>query len=556
MCNIVPVTERIDHTVRSGWTAGGAAAAPLPPHALRWLAARTGLPPSPVPCSLPAPAVPASTLPEAVAERLREGLGTPNLLTGEEARLGRAGGLSYLDLLRRRTGGDIAVPDAVALPGDHAEVAEVLRICVEHDVAVVPFGGGTSVVGGVTALRGAKRAVLALDTARLSGTVTVDEVSRLATFGAGVTTPEAAALLAPHGLTLGHVPQSYERATLGGFAATHSAGQASSGYGRFADMVAAVRVATPRGEWRLGVAPSSAAGPDLRQLVVGSEGTLGVITEVTVRVRPRPTECRYEGYALDGWPAGVGAVRALAQAGAAADVTRLSDVDETEVSLALTGGAKAAAMRAYLRARGIARPCLLVLGWEATSGTELAARRAATLRALRGHRAARLGRPVGESWRRGRFAGPRQRDALLDAGVAVETLETATYWSRLTALHQAVRTALIGELTVAGRRPVVMCHVSHAYETGASLYFTVLVPRADTDPESQWLRAKQAACEAISGDGTGPLGTISHHHATGTDHAPYLPAEIGSLGVDVLAAAKYALDPTGIMNPGKLLADL
>ncbi|HEX4703635.1 MAG TPA: FAD-linked oxidase C-terminal domain-containing protein, partial [Pseudonocardiaceae bacterium] len=304
-----------------------------------------------------------------------------------------------------------------------------------------------------------------------------------------------------------------------------------------------IRLSTPRGEWRLGVAPASAAGPDLRALVVGSEGAFGVITEVTVRVRPIPTHRRYEAHVLDGWENGAAAVRSLARHRVLGTVTRLSDVDETDVALAMSGGAKTAALRTYLRIRGVREPCLLVLGWESDSKASVARARAASRRALRGHRTVALGRAPGEAWRRGRFGGPRQRDALLDIGVCVETLETAAYWSKLSALRDAVRAAL----ATTGPKTIVMCHISHAYETGASLYFTVLTPQ-NADPVGQWAQAKAAACEAISG-----LGTITHHLAVGVDHAPYLAAEIGDLGIDVLTAVKRTLDPTGILNPGKLI---
>jgi alkyldihydroxyacetonephosphate synthase len=216
-------------------------------------------------------------------------------------------------------------------------------------------------------------------------------------------------------------------------------------------------------------------------------------------------------------------------------------MDETAVSFALAGGWKTKALRAYLKARGIKDPCLLILGWE----SDVKRRRAATLKALRG--AVSLGRPLGEAWRHGRFSGPRQRDALMNVGVCVETLETATHWSKLSRLRSAVRAALVESLTSNGRTPQVMCHISHAYETGASLYFTVLVPRDERDPAGQWKRAKQQASSAIA-----KLGTISHHHAVGVDHAPYLPGEIGELGVEVLTAVKQVLDPAGILNPGKL----
>ncbi|WP_291412618.1 FAD-binding oxidoreductase [Actinophytocola sp.] len=478
-------------------------------------------------------------------------VGSDHVLIGRDDRLGRTGGLSYVDLLRHRGTGELAVPDAVVVPADPDEVQRVVEACAEHGVGLVPFGGGTSVVGGVQALRGDKESVVVLDLCRLDELVSVDPVSRLAVLRAGVVAPEAERLLAAHGFTLGHVPQSFERATIGGFAATRSAGQASAGYGRFEDMVEGVRMATPRGEWRLGVSPASAAGPDLRQLVVGSEGTFGVITEVTVRVRRLPTARRYEGFVLDGWTRGAEAVRELAQSRVLADVTRLSDPHETDMAFALSGGWKTALLRRYLRLRGVLDPCLLILGWEGGSDAEIAARRKATLRVLHRARPVPVGTAVGEKWRHGRFAGPRQRDALMDTGVCVETLETATYWSTVDTLRSAVRAALVDSLTEHGRTPIVACHISHAYETGASLYFTTIVPRDADDPFGQWTRAKAAACAAISANG--PLGTISHHHAVGVDHAPYLPAEIGALGVDVLAAVKRELDPEGVLNPGKLL---
>ncbi|SDN39027.1 FAD-binding oxidoreductase [Allokutzneria albata] len=546
------MNQRIDHTLRGSWTSAPAAEAHLPPHALRWLRSRTGLGTTITP---EAPgsvlAVPDSRLGSTVRTALAEVVGEAHVLVDRDARLGRAGGLSYVDLMRRRGAGEPDVPDAVVLPADPEQVQRVLEVCVEHDIAVVPFGGGTSVVGGVNALRGNKNAVISLDLVHLDQLVSVDPVSHTAVFRAGVRAPDAERLLAAHGFTLGHFPQSFERATLGGFAVTRSSGQASAGYGRFEEMVVGVRMATPQGEMRLGGVPASAAGPDLKRLVIGSEGLFGVVTELTLRVRSAPRVKHYEGFILDGWDRGADAVRELAQARALADVTRLSDVDETEVSFELSGGWKVKVLKAYLRARGVVEPCMLVLGWETGSPRELATRRTAALRRLRRFRPVALGRALGETWRKGRFNGPRQRDVLLDAGVCVETLETAATWSDLTALRTAVRGALIESLGTHGSSPVVMCHISHAYETGASLYFTTLTPRSADDPLGQWQRAKVAACEAI----VRHSGTISHHHAVGVDHAPWLGAEIGDLGLEVLRAVKQRLDPTGVLNPGKLVGD-
>lgn len=541
-----------DHTLRDSWTTGSH---PIPDRQLRLVPGLSAPSLSPLsPSRLPSRRLssqhveaPPSRLPTDAQAALSAIVGPSNVLTDAESRLGRSGGMSYVDLLRRRSG-CVSVPDAVVLPADPAEVTSVLVTCARLGVAVVPFGGGTSVVGGVTAACGTFPTVIVIDLMHLDKLVSVDPMSRVAVFQAGVRGPDAERMLAAHGLTLGHIPQSFERATIGGFAATRSAGQASSGYGRFEDMVVGLRVATPRGEWRLGVAPASAAGPDLRALVVGSEGAFGIITEVTVRVRPIPTHHRYEAYVVDGWASGVEAMRALAQSRFLATVTRLSDMDET--SMALASSSAAPLLRTYLAARGVREPCLLVLGWEAEGSRELSRMRAATLRVLRRHHPVHLGRSVGEAWRSGRFAGPRQRDALLDAGACVETLETATFWSSLTELRDAVRIALSDALTTTAGPPFVMCHVSHAYETGASLYFTVLTPRSKNDPVAQWQRAKKAASEAITKN---HLGTITHHHAIGMDHVRYLTAEIGDLGVEVLTAVKNTLDPTNTLNPTKLI---
>ncbi len=333
----------------------------LPPHALSWLHAEvgTGSPSTPVPATVPASGLDAD---------LRAALSAVAVVRDDDdARLRCAAGRSYLDLLRLRRG-EVSPPDAVVLPADAAEVAAVLRVCSDRGIAVVPFGGGTSVVGGVRPLSGPHGAVVALDLSRMDRLLSVDPVSLTAVFQPGVRGPEAERLLRPHGLTLGHFPQSYELATLGGYAATRSAGQASTGYGRFDDLVLGLRAQTPAGELVLGRGAASAAGPDLRELLVGSEGTLGVLTELTLRVRPLPDVRRYDGLVFRTWKDGTAALRALEQQGLAPDVARLSDPDETRVQLALSQhGLKGAALKTYLAGRGAARGCLAVLGWEGTA---------------------------------------------------------------------------------------------------------------------------------------------------------------------------------------------
>ncbi|NKY59870.1 FAD-binding oxidoreductase [Nocardia flavorosea] len=464
-------------------------------------------------------------------------VGEQHISTEHVVRLRHAGGKSTLDLLRRRATGPQDAPDAVVYPADHAQVAEVLAYCSEQGIAVVPFGGGTSVVGGLDPVRGRFETVIALDLRRLDALLDCDPVSGTATFGAGVTGPRAEELLAAHGLSLGHFPQSFEFASIGGFAATRSSGQASAGYGRFDDMVQRLRVATPTGTVELGRAPASAAGPDLRELFVGSEGALGVLTEVTARVHPVPETTDHMAWSFPDFAAGAAALRAVVQAGAAPTVLRLSDEAETGLNLARSKEVGAAPVSG----------CLAVTTFEG-SAAHVAARSAEAADLLRAAGGTELGPGPAQAWEHGRFAAPYLRDALLDAGVLCETLETATTWNRLAELKAQVTAALTESLTAQGTPALVMCHISHTYPTGASLYFTIVAKLLD-DPITQWLTAKQAAGDAIAAAGA----TITHHHAVGADHRRWLPEEIGELGVRVLHAVKREIDPAGILNPGTLL---
>jgi alkyldihydroxyacetonephosphate synthase len=490
-----------------GWGEDAHAGAGVPPHAEEMLARELDLPPGrSAPVALDAVRLGESALPGAVADALRA---VCEVRDDREARVLRAAGKSYPDLVRQRTGDATQAPDAVVLPASHAEVRAVLAACAEHGVAVVPFGGGTSVVGGVEPLRGELSAVVALDLSRLSGLAAVDERSLTAVVEAGVTLPAAERLLGERGLTLGHFPQSYEYATVGGCVATRSAGQASTGYGRIDELVLGVTMAAPAGDVDLRAMPASAAGPDLRELVVGSEGALGVITSSALRVRRRPAEKRYEGWMFQSFGDGAEALRTLEQAEASPDVARLSDEEETRLSLALagTGGVKGAVAGGYLRARGVAGGCLAICGWEGER-EDVARRRFRTAALLREHGAVPLGRSPGEAWAKGRYHGPYLRDHLLDRGVFVETLETAAQWSGLFGLYRAVGAALRGALG----QCLVMCHVSHLYPSGASLYFTFLA-RTEADPLAQWRRAKTAATDAIVGAG-GTITTTTRSAAT------------------------------------------
>ncbi|MEV0456918.1 FAD-binding oxidoreductase [Catellatospora methionotrophica] len=535
---------------RAGWARWGTPehAKPLPEAVAGLLKQVFEVTPPVAPVAPEAVAVPVSPLSDLALAALAEVVGAEHVSTEIAERAVHATGKSTPDLFHQRSGELPALPSAVVAPADHDQVLALLATCVDHGLAVVPFGGGTSVVGGLTPQLGkpaphpigtpatcgtatgqaAVGAYISLDLRRLDRLVAVDPVSRTAVLQAGLPAPRADALLAEHGFTLGHVPQSYEYATIGGFAATRSSGQASAGYGRFDDMVVGMTVATPRGTIATGRAPASSAGPDLRRLFLGSEGAFGVITDVTVRVRPLAAERRYEGWRFASFADGAAAARRLAQDGPRPTVLRLSD--EVETMLGATG-----------RGRGDGG-CLMVVGHEGASVGHAAAQTAAVLRECGGQE---LGTEPGEQWAAHRFDAPYLRDALIDAGAFAETLETAAFWSALPGLYEAVREALFAALSVPS---MVLCHVSHVYETGASLYFTVVTAYAD-EPVARWQRAKAAASDAIIAAG----GTISHHHGVGTEHRDWFAQEVGPLGVDVLRAVKRELDPAGVLNPGILV---
>jgi alkyldihydroxyacetonephosphate synthase len=540
----------------STWTSWGAAQPDLPESARALLGSLLG----PLTPQRPAPIEQAKLAPSRATAALRKSLamalGEDAVLVDDATRARHAGGQSYPDLVRRRAGDASDAPDAVVQPTSADHIADVLRICSKAGVAVVPWGGGTSVVGGLSAIDGGRKAVVALDVSRLDQLRSVDPISRTATFEPGIRTPAAEAALAKHGMSLGHVPQSFERASIGGYVVTRSSGQGSSGRGRIDDMVLGLRMATPAGELVLPVMPGSAAGPDLRRLVLGSEGTLGVVTEVTLRVRPTPKTTHYEGWVARNWEDGTRILRSLAQDGPKPDVLRLSDEDETRIALALSGtaGAKKQAMDSWLKLRGVSGGCLIIVGFEG-SPADVRHRRRGVRRVLRATRAVGLGATAGRSWEHNRFAGPYLRDTLLDEGVLAETLETAATWTKLPGLYQGVRAALTDTLTRDGRPPLVGCHVSHVYPAGASLYFTVLAAARPGEELEQWAVAKSAANAAI----VAAEGTVTHHHAVGTAHRDAAVIDLGGtdlVGVAALRAVKDCLDPAGILNPGKLLPDL
>lgn len=516
---------------------------------------------------LPDIEVPASRLDAALTERFAAIVGHENIKSDRYERAFHARGKSYFDLLRLRAGdlGD-QVPDAVVYPEDVEEVQQLIELAVAEHVALVPFGGGSSVVGGVNALRRDEQVgVVTVDMTRMNRLLALDEVSHTATLEAGVYGPDLEAQLQARGYTLGHYPQSFEFSTLGGWIAAKGAGQQSNRYGKAEKWLLGAKLATPRGTWTTESFPASAAGPNLNQLVLGSEGTLGIIAEATVRVHPVPEAKDYRGYLFKNWRDGVEAVREIVQRGVPVAMLRLSDATETKFLQEFSGvrhppgkvtqlGSRVIAWRGYAEER-----CLLLVGLEGERDAVFESR-VLTHGACDRHGGISIGSGTGRKWYANRFGMPYLRDPLLDRGIAVETLETAVRWGNLQGLYEdvgaAIREALKQQAADAEAKAIVMAHISHVYEDGASLYFTMVFPQklgatptlsADAAAE-QWQIVKKAACEAIAAGG----GTISHHHGVGTDHAPWLAQEKGPIGFDLLAGLKDRIDPRGVLNPGKL----
>jgi alkyldihydroxyacetonephosphate synthase len=476
-------------------------------------------------------------------------------------RIRHARGQSLPDWIALRSGRLGRIPDAVARPRDGAAVRDLFTLARERGAGLIPYGGGTSVVGGVTPEADDDRPTITVAMDGLSGLRDLDERSGLATFGAGTLGPDLEAALTPHGLTLGHFPQSWERSTLGGWVAARSAGQQSIGFGRIESLFAGGRLEAPAGSIELPPHPASAAGPDLRQLVLGSEGRFGIVTEATVRVVEKPRTEAIPAWFLPDWPRAIEAAHAIARAGLPLSMVRLSTPLETATLLALAGGGRRVrALRAYLGFRKMGpEPCLLLV---AASGmenvVELAVRAVGSI--VRGHGGISVGGSLGRQWLRNRFRTPDLRDALWDLGYAIDTLETAVDWRRLpdlaAAVGRALRHGLDGDGTGAdgrgsGERVHAFSHLSHVYPSGSSLYATYVF-RLAADPDEtldRWRRLKTAASDAIVEHG----GTISHQHGVGRDHRPWLAAEKGDLGLAVLGDVARRLDPDGLLNRGVLL---
>jgi alkyldihydroxyacetonephosphate synthase len=477
----------------------------------------------------------------------------PHITHEPEIRLRHARGQSLPDWIALRSGQIRLFPDGVAYPSNEGEISTLLDLGQRLGIYLIPYGGGTSVLGHINPNQ-SEIPCLTINLSRLNKLHHLDKTSRLATFGAGIRGPVLEHQLNKQGFTLGHFPQSFEYSTLGGWVATRSCGQQSYFYGRIEDMFAGGQLISPAGSIRLQPFPASAAGPDLRQLILGSEGRFGLMTEVIVRIKPLPETENFYGVFFHDWEAGYEAVKEIAQSGIPVSMLRLSDSQETLVTFALSENGKMVSFgKQVLQFLGYSQDtCLLLLGITGNNNRVISTHRAvrAIIRKYRGLGTIKI---IGNKWRKTRFSTPYLRNSIWELGYALDTIETAVTWHDLNSLINAVKESITNALMAQDEKVLVFSHLSHIYQHGASLYFTYLFRRSD-DPQvthHHWQKIKSAASQSILSHG----GTISHQHGIGFDHVPYVLQEKGQLGTRILENVRHSLDPSGILNPGILIPD-
>jgi alkyldihydroxyacetonephosphate synthase len=502
--------------------------------------------------------VPESRLPDGLREVLERAVTPAFVSVDPEDRVVHGRGKSVRDLILQRRGDLGRVVDAVLRPADEQQVTEILRAAVSFDAVVIPFGGGSSISGSLEPAVDETRPILSIDLMRLDRVLQIDHVSRLARVQAGVMGPALEAQLGAAGYTMGHLPDSFPHSTLGGWIATRSSGMQSDRYGDVADLTKGLRVVTPSGTLVVRPLPATSSGPSVREMVLGSEGRLGIITEATVQVHRLPERRTILGYLFPTFADGLAAMRDLAADGCPVSVTRLSDANETQFSFALRQNptpldrVQSWALRQYLRRRrgfDVHAMCLAFIGYEG-SPRRVATRRRTVGKIVGAHGGLCIGSGPGALYDRKKFDTPYIRDFLLDRGAIGDVSETAMPWSRMTAVYDAVSAAAGEAFDRLGVQGYFMCHLSHSYHAGACLYFTfAFVPSAGADMTTEYDVVKCAVQQSFVDHGA----TLSHHHAVGTEHSQWLEQEISVSGVAMLKALFDGTDPGRHLNPGKIV---
>ncbi|MFJ1536039.1 FAD-binding oxidoreductase [Streptomyces mirabilis] len=499
--------------------------------------------------------VPASTASEEFVAVLSGIVGAGNTVVDDLSRVVHTYGKSLRDLVRIRAGQIARSPDVIVYPADEAEVQSIIDASVEADAVIIPFGGGSNIAGSLEPHMDESRVVVSLDLGRLNRVLEIDPDSGLARVQAGALGPDLEAQLNRGGWTMGHFPDSFTHSTLGGWVATRSSGMQSDKYGDIADIVKGLRVVRAGGVLVIRAVPSASTGPSVREMVVGSEGRLGVITEVTVQVHRLPEKRAIHAYFFKNLDHGLAAMQKIAESDVSPSVTRISDAHETAFSLATSKESKGiqkkaqTGLMAYLKRRGwsLDEMCLSFIGFE---GDEAHVKRQKSLvdRIVRKHHGIGVGRGPGALYDQKKFDTPYIRDFLLDRGAAGDVSETAGPWSKLRGIHAAVYEAADRAYEKIGHAGWTMSHMSHSYHSGACLYFTFAFVFGD-DPLGEYDIVKRAIQQAFIDAG----GTISHHHGVGVEHAPWLEEDISTEGVAIMSGLFGAADPGGNFNPRKIV---
>ena len=501
--------------------------------------------------------IPVSALSAELRARLEAAVGADGVSTDDHDRVVHGRGKSLTDLIRQRRGDLGRLPDVVVRPGSEEEVAGVMDAALEVDAVVIPFGGGSSISGSLEAEPGETRPVISVDLARLNRVLSIDATSQLARVQAGVFGPDLERQLNAQGWTCGHFPDSFTHSTLGGWIATRSSGMQSDRYGDVAELTRGMRVVTPSGPLTVRPVPSTSTGPSVREMVLGSEGRLGIITEATVHVRRDPAERKILAYLFPSWPAALAAMRDIAASEASPSVTRVSDAPETAFSFATRNTptpfdrVKSAALQAFLRRKGwdVEAMCLSFIGYEG-SADHVKAQRKLTEDIVKRHGGLGIGSSPGQLYDQKKFDTPYIRDFLLDRGAPADVSETSAPWSELLRVYDNVRAAGHAAFDRLGVPGYLMCHLSHSYHAGACLYFTfALNPPDARDALEDYGVVKRAIQQAF----VDSAATLSHHHAVGTEHAQWLEEDISAPGVAMLRALFEGTDPGANLNPGKIV---
>ncbi|BDI23705.1 FAD-binding oxidoreductase [Herbiconiux sp. L3-i23] len=501
--------------------------------------------------------VPASTAPAELIEALAGVVGANRVVTDDLDRVVHTYGKSIRDLMRIRAGLLPRVPDAVVYPADEAQVQGIVALAAERGVVVIPFGGGTNISGSLEPEVEETRPVLSVDMGALRRVLSIDEDSGLARIEAGAQGPDLEAQLNAKGWTLGHFPDSFTHSTLGGWVATRSSGMQSDKYGDIADIARGMRLVRPDGIAEIRAMPSASTGPSVREMIIGSEGRLGVITEVTVQVHRRPKRREVQAYFFPTFSAGLKAMQAIAESDASPSITRVSDARETGFSFATrkeskgVSGKVQAGLFEVLKRRGwdLDQLALSFIGYEG-SPSHVRYQKRIVGSIVRKHGGLGVGSGPGALYDQKKFDTPYIRDFLLDRGAAADVSETAGPWSKLQGIYDTVIDAANGAYASLGRSGWIMAHLSHSYHSGACLYFTFAFVTGD-DPIAEYDVVKSAIQQAFIDAG----GTLSHHHAVGREHAPWMEQDISSEGVAIMRGMFSAVDPGNIFNPGKILGD-